>query len=256
MSAPSDHQAFGLGDCGPFDIVGDVHGCFEELRNLLMQLGYEVTGCVDTGFSVVHPTGRRIVFLGDLNDRGPDTVSCLRIAMDLAESGQALWLLGNHEYRLARYLSGKRVKLNHGLKQTVAQLQGVQPGFTDRLLVHLSTLKPSHLLDQGRLAVAHAALPEEVQGLDSKDAWRIAVFGDTTGDLDENGLPEFKDWASDYKGESIVVHGHIPNPEPTICNRVYGIDTGCVFGNSLTALRYPELNLVQVPALRAYDVQM
>ncbi|MFZ0746358.1 MAG: AAA family ATPase, partial [Terracidiphilus sp.] len=73
---------------GPFDIVGDVHGCLDELLELMATLGYEVDR-QEAAFSVVPPDGRKLVFVGDLVDRGPATPDVLRLAMTMVDAGQA-----------------------------------------------------------------------------------------------------------------------------------------------------------------------
>ncbi|MGD0547194.1 MAG: polynucleotide kinase-phosphatase, partial [Terracidiphilus sp.] len=80
----------------------------------------------------------------------------------------------------------------------------------------------------------------------------FALFGETTGETDDYGLPVRYDWASEYRGKAMVVYGHTPVAEPEWLNRTIDIDTGCVYGGKLTALRYPEKELVSVPAIREY----
>ena len=98
---------------GPFDIVGDVHGCFEELVLLLERLGYQLAARVgadgETGYSVTHPEGRKAVFVGDLVDRGPGVTNVLKLVMSMVEDGVALCVAGNHESKLVRKLKGRNV---------------------------------------------------------------------------------------------------------------------------------------------------
>jgi protein phosphatase len=240
---------------GPFDIVGDVHGCFEELRELLAALGYEVSenrGAEGPTFDVRHPNGRRVIFLGDLVDRGPGITSVLRLAMDMVAAGTALCLPGNHEVKLLRQLRGREVKLTHGLAETVAQLAGESTAFRERVAEFIDGLISHYVLDEGRLVVAHAGMKEEMQGRSSAAVRSFAHFGETTGETDEFGLPVRYDWASEYRGQALVVYGHTPVPEAEWLNRTICIDTGCVFGGKLTALRYPERELVAVAAKRIY----
>lgn len=102
-------------DPGPFDIIGDVHGCRSELTELLIRLGYTRS---DAAWS--HPEGRRAVFLGDLVDRGPDSPGVLGLVMDMVASGNALCVQGNHDNKLERKLAGRDVKVNHGMAETLA----------------------------------------------------------------------------------------------------------------------------------------
>lgn len=235
-------------DHGPFDIVGDVHGCIEELRMLLAQLGYEPSG----GDGWRHPAGRRAIFVGDLVDRGPESPAVLRAVMAMVRDGDALCLPGNHDDKLRRWLEGRAVQVRHGLELTVAQLGDLSPEHRRSLHDFLDAL-PSHLrLDDGRLVVAHAGLKAYLQGRESRRVRDFALYGETTGELDELGLPVRLDWAAGYRGSALVVYGHTPVREPRWLNGTVNIDTGCAFGGRLTALRYPEMEFVSVPALRAY----
>ena len=241
---------------GPFDIIGDVHGCFDELLSLLQKLGYEVTCRAGEGqetcFEAYHPQGRKAVFLGDLIDRGPNVTGVLRLVMDMVASRNALCIPGNHDVKLVRRLKGKDVRLTHGLDMTVEQLEQETPQFRQRVLKFLDDLVSHYVLDDGRLVVAHAGLKESMQGRGSGAVREFALYGETTGETDEFGLPIRYNWAAEYNGKAMVVYGHTPVPEADWLNRTINIDTGCVFGGKLTALRYPEKELVSVPALRTY----
>jgi protein phosphatase len=238
-------------DTGPFDIIGDVHGCFDELVALLTQLGYEVSGPPDAP-SARAPLGRKAIFLGDLVDRGPGIVSVLKLVMAMVASGQALCVPGNHEQKLLKKLTGKEVRVTHGLAQTLEQLAPESREFKDELATFIHGLVSHYLLDGGKLVVAHAGLPAKLQGRGSGRVRDFCLFGETTGETDEFGLPVRYNWADDYRGTAMVVYGHTPVPTPEWNNRTICIDTGCVFGGSLTALRYPERELVQVKAKCTY----
>ena len=237
------------GDHGPFDVVGDVHGCFDELVALLTSLGYEIDGA---GNGARHPAGRRAFFVGDLVDRGPATPEVLRLVMGMVEAGDALCVPGNHEAKLLRALRGRNVTTGHGLAETLRQLEKEPPEFTARVASFIDGLVSHLVLDDGRLVVAHAGLRADMQGRASAAVRSFALYGDTTGETDEFGLPVRYPWTEDYRGDAIVVYGHTPVPEATWLNRTICIDTGCVFGGKLTALRYPERELVSVPAARVY----
>jgi diadenosine tetraphosphatase ApaH/serine/threonine PP2A family protein phosphatase len=230
---------------GPFDIIGDVHGCIDELRKLLELLGYEDQG-------LKPPEGRKLVFLGDLVDRGPDSPGVLRVVMNLVQAGCALCVPGNHDNRLLRTLRGRNTQQTHGLAETLEQLHREPPTFITAVEAFLASLPSHYLLDGGRLVVAHAGMPRHLQGRDTPRARDFALYGATTGELDEYGMPIRGNWAADYHGRAVVVYGHTPLAEPIWLNRTINIDTGCVFGGRLTALRYPERELVSVPAHTAY----
>lgn len=243
---------------GPFDIIGDIHGCFDELLELLQKLGYSVESSNNftfgDGFKVSHPENRKVIFLGDLVDRGPNVPSVLRMAMSVTESGNGLCVPGNHDIKLVRKLSGKDVQMRHGLAETVVQLENETPEFREQIKDFLDSLVSHYVFDDGRLVVAHAGMKEEFQGRGSGKVREFALFGETTGETDEFGLPVRFNWAEEYRGKAQVVYGHTPVPDPEWLNRTINIDTGCVFGGRLTALRYPEKEIISVDAHRQYAV--
>jgi len=237
------------GERGPFDLVGDVHGCFDELVELMTALGWRVD--VDA-HTATHPEGRKLVLLGDLVDRGPKTPDVLRLAMRMTSSGDAICVPGNHENKLVRALKGRNVQITHGLGESLEQLKAEPLEFSEQVRDFLDGLVSHFVLDEGRLVVAHAGMREEMQGRASGAVRSFALYGETTGETDEFGLPVRYPWAQDYRGKAIVVYGHTPTPEAEWINNTICIDTGCVFGAKLTALRYPERELVSIPARRTY----
>ena len=240
-------------DPGPFDVIGDVHGCLAELEDLLAALGYALDRD-GTGRPVdaAHPDGRRALFLGDLVDRGPDSPGVLRLVMGMVAAGHALAVPGNHENKLVRALAGNPVTVSHGLGATLEQLAAETPEFRRAVQDFCHGLVSHYVLDGGRLVVAHAGLSERLQGRSSARVRSFALYGDTTGETDEYGLPVRYPWATEYRGAATVLYGHTPVPEPEWVNNTLCLDTGCVFGGRLTALRYPERELVSVPAHRTW----
>ncbi|MFC4615115.1 polynucleotide kinase-phosphatase [Cellulomonas algicola] len=238
---------------GPFDVVGDVHGCRSELEALLVRLGYALVRD-DAGRPVdaVHPEGRRAVFVGDLVDRGPDSPGVLRLVMGMVAAGHALAVPGNHEEKLVRALDGKQVRVAHGLAETLEQLAGESEEFRREVRDWCDGLVAHLVLDGGALVVAHAGLKESFHNRASGRVRSFALYGDTTGETDEYGLPVRLPWADDYRGRATVLYGHTPTAVPTWVNNTMCLDTGCVFGGHLTALRYPEREVVQVPAERTW----
>ncbi|MBT9394634.1 polynucleotide kinase-phosphatase [Hymenobacter sp. NST-14] len=279
-------------ETGPFDIIGDVHGCYQELVLLLAELGYAVEetpvlDARDLGVRltrVASPPGplsgregepddstvagngspslpergpggeaiRKVLFLGDLVDRGPASPQVLRLVMSMVRDGLALCVPGNHDIKLLRYLGGKQVNEKHGFAETVRQLAAESDTFKSQVRQFLDGLVSHYVLDGGKLVVAHAGMRAEMQGRGSGAVRAFALFGETTGEIDEFGLPVRYNWAAEYRGRAMVVYGHTPVPAPEWLNNTIDIDTGCVFGGRLTALRYPERELVSVPAQQVY----
>jgi protein phosphatase len=240
-------------ETGPFDVIGDVHGCRAELEQLLASLGYELSRDGDgRPVGAAHPEGRRAVFLGDLVDRGPDTPGVLRLVMGMVAAGTALAVPGNHEDKLLRALRGRNVKVSHGLAESLSQLAEEPESFRNAVAEFIDGLVSHYVLDGGRLVVAHAGLSERLQGRASGRVRSFCLYGQTTGETDSYGLPVRYPWAEDYRGRAMVLYGHTPVPAPEWVNNTMCLDTGCVFGGALTAIRYPERTVVSVPAARVY----
>jgi protein phosphatase len=236
---------------GPFDIIGDVHGCGDELVELLTKLGYEKTAAG----AYKHPTGRKAVFVGDLVDRGPKIPEVVWLAMTMVKAGDAFCVPGNHDIKFVRAVWGKNVQITHGLEDSLKQFAEADKnwhGFSRIAAEFLNKLVSHFVLDDGNLVVAHAGMKEEMQGRGSGKVRDFALYGETTGETDEYGLPVRYNWAAEYRGKAMVVYGHTPVAGPEWLNRTINIDTGCVYGGKLTALRYPEKELVWVPAHRTY----
>jgi protein phosphatase len=242
-------------DPSRFDIIGDIHGCADEVEALLRMLGYAVQWSERNGErvpAVIPPEGRKVVFVGDLVDRGPRTPDVLRLAMQMVESGSAYAVMGNHDRKLMRWLDGRNVQITHGLQQSVEQFAGESEAFKTQAKTFIDAMRSHYWLDGGKLAVAHAGLKEEMIGRGSGAVREFALFGDTTGEMDEFGLPVRRDWAAEYRGSTSVVYGHVATAEAQWVNNTICIDTGCVYGGKLTALRWPERELVSVPAAKVY----
>ena len=172
--------------------------------------------------------------------------------MGMVAAGHALAVPGNHENKLIRALGGRDVQVSHGLAETLSQLAGEDEAFRQDVAGFCRGLVSHLVLDGGRLVVAHAGLKEAYQGRASARVRSFALYGDTTGETDEFGLPVRYPWASDYRGRAMVLYGHTPAPDPEWVNNTLCLDTGCVFGGRLTALRYPEKELVSVPAQQVW----
>jgi protein phosphatase len=237
---------------GPFDIVGDVHGCCDELEALLGDLGYRVEWGANRRVTVTPPSGRSLVFVGDLVDRGPRIPDVLRIAMAMRNAGTALCVEGNHDNKFGRRLNGANVTAGDGLQMSIDQVEAEGAAFKERVRAFIARL-PSYLwLDEGRLVVAHAGLKEEMIGREDGKVRSFALYGDTTGEMDEDGYPVRRNWAAGYSGEAAIVYGHVAAPEVQWLNNTICLDSGCCYGGRLTALRWPEREIVSVAAARVY----
>ena len=244
------------GEHGPFDIIGDIHGCAGELESLLEKLGYIINSSGDVGlrsYDVSPPEGRRAIFVGDLVDRGPRSPDVLRLVKSMVESDAAFCVIGNHENKLLRKLNGRNVKLTHGLAETMEQFEQQPEGFAEEMREWLNSLISHYVFEDGKLVIAHAGLREDYQNRASGKVRSFAMYGDTTGETDEYGLPVRADWAADYRGRATVVYGHTPTPDAEWINGTICIDTGCVFGGKLTALRWPEKEIIDVPAEQVWS---
>ncbi len=242
----------------PFDLIGDVHGCYDELAALFDALGYEWR---EDGPGFVHPDGRMPVFVGDLADRGPESRRVLDLVERMVTGGTALLVVGNHDNKLMRWLLGRKVQVSHGLGLTIAEIEALpqeeQPAFRARILNLLQNAPGYLILDDGRLVVTHAGIRDEMIGRWNRAIEAFCLYGDVLG-FEEDGMPIRRNWAmqrSDERATSgpYIVYGHDVMEEVFEFRRTINVDTGCVFGGRLSALRYPEMQVVQVPAARAYD---
>ncbi len=232
---------------GPFDIIGDIHGCYDELILLLNKLGYRET---EVGFS--HPEGRKAAFLGDLCDRGPKNAAVLRLVMKMVKTGNAIAVPGNHDAKLLKYLQGKSVTTAHGMDKTISELNACGEEFKAEVAEFIDGLISHYVLDDGKLVISHAGLKQEYIGRTSSRIREFCLYGEITGETDSYGLPVRLDWAADYRGRATIVYGHIADREVKSQNGTFCIDTGCVFGGKLTAYRYPEREFVNVDAKEEY----
>ena len=239
-------------ETGPFDLIGDIHGCHDELIELLERLGCHISQTADGATVVVPKPGRKVIFLGDLVGRGPKIAQVLQVVMDMVEAKTALCVPGNHDVKLLRKLQGKPIVVKHGLGESLLQMEAQTEAFRQRFMAFVDTMVDHYVLDGGKLVVAHAGLKEAMQGRSGVEVREFALFGEKTGEIDAFGFPVRYNWAAEYHGAATVVYGHTPVPEAVWINNTIDIDTGCIFGGKLTALRYPERELVSVPARHTY----
>lgn len=230
------------------DIIGDIHGCYAEFKKLTTKLGYDWNSGVP-----IHPDSRQLAFVGDLTDRGPESLKTAELVWDLVRNRKiAFYVPGNHCNKLYRYLLGNKVQTKHGLETTVTEFlsldQTQRNSFRLKFLSLYENAPLYHVLDQGKIVIAHAGIREDYIGKNNSKVKTFVLYGDITGQNNADGTPVRRDWAKSYQGNAIIVYGHTPVKEPRVLNNTYNIDTGAVFGGKLTALRYPEMELVSVPS--------
>jgi len=244
-----------LDEHGPFDFIGDVHGCYQELIALLDKLGYVASETIINGSMhkrYFHPQKRKLVFLGDMVDRGPASDKVMELILELSNQNMAYAVLGNHDEKFLRYLKGNPVKVNSGLEKTISQFVGKSEEFKNNLIRFLKSLPSHYVFDNGEIVAVHAGIREDMQGKDKREIKDYCVFGEPGEKKKDDGLPVRQDWGRDYEGTAKVVYGHTPVKEPFWVNNSIDIDSGCVFGGKLTALRYPENELLSVNSLDTY----
>ncbi|MCM3663067.1 bis(5'-nucleosyl)-tetraphosphatase PrpE [Mesobacillus subterraneus] len=234
------------------DIIGDIHGCYAEFQQLTIQLGYDWESGIP-----IHPEGRMLAFVGDLTDRGPESLRVAQIVWELVmKSKTGYYVPGNHCNKLYRYLLGNKVQTTHGLETTVAEylsLDTKQKNIFRQSFLELYDSSPLYqVLDHGRLIIAHAGIREDYIGKNNSKVKTFVLYGDITGQSNPDGTPVRRDWAKSYNGKALIVYGHTPVKEPRVVNNTYNIDTGVVFGWRLTALKYPEMELMSVPSTMPY----
>ncbi|MFC2949909.1 bis(5'-nucleosyl)-tetraphosphatase PrpE [Virgibacillus sediminis] len=234
-----------------YDIIGDIHGCYEELVELFEKLDYHMQDSI-----YIHPNGRIPVFIGDITDRGPDSISCIELITTMAAKGKAKYIPGNHCDKLYRFFLGNKIQIKHGLETTVEEYRSLSPSQQEEVkngFMSLYEQAPLYLeLEEVEAVVAHAGIKESLIGRTDKRVKSFVLYGDTTGEFYHDGRPVRRDWAQNYRGERWIVYGHTPVRKPRKVHKTINIDTGCVFGNALTAFRLPEEEIVSVPSRQPF----
>ncbi|REB09562.1 bis(5'-nucleosyl)-tetraphosphatase PrpE [Sporosarcina sp. BI001-red] len=236
-----------------YDIIGDIHGCYDELLDLLTTLGYSLKSGIP-----IHPSGRELAFVGDGMDRGPSSLQVMQLLFAMQDKNTLIYSPGNHCNKLYRYAMGNNVHHTHGLETTIAELDSLstenRAQTLNRYKQFYEALPLYHQLDDGKLIVAHAGLSEQMIGAPiSRDVRTFVLYGDVSGKTLPDGSPERRDWAKSYDGSPWIVYGHTPVFERRFMQHTVNIDTGCVFGGKLTALRWPELETVSVDSQQPFQ---
>ncbi|MFT4412477.1 bis(5'-nucleosyl)-tetraphosphatase PrpE [Fredinandcohnia humi] len=234
------------------DIIGDIHGCFDEFEALTKKLGYTWINGLP-----IHNEKRQLAFVGDLTDRGPHSLKVIDVVYKLViQEKNAHYVPGNHCNKLYRFLVGNKVQVTHGLETTVEEFEALDHINKEKVrnqFINLYEQAPLyHQLDEGNVVIAHAGIRQDYIGRSDKKVKTFVLYGDITGKNNLDGTPERRDWAKKYTGSAWIVYGHTPVKEPRTINNTINIDTGAVFGGKLTALRYPEIETVSVPSSMPY----
>ncbi|WP_211655763.1 polynucleotide kinase-phosphatase [Planococcus alpniumensis] len=241
------------------DIIGDVHGCYDELIELLEKIGYAEN---EEGF-YEHPEGRKFVSIGDVMSRGPASLETMCFFLKHVKSGRALMVDSNHGWKIARWLDGRQVVLSHGDERVEEELsvyeerEGIEKAQKLKLQLKEFLLEaPSHYVFTKNgvrtLVCAHAGIKDSFIGKQSEAISDFCRYGDTGG-FDDNGKPLRKDWTVGHENRLLIVWGHDPKPKTLLINNTINIDQGVVFGGELTAYRYPERTFVSVKAKKDYS---
>ncbi|WP_457638673.1 metallophosphoesterase [Persephonella sp.] len=210
-------------------IIGDVHGCYYEFYSLIEKIfaryGEDTT----------------IISVGDTVDRGDFNLKTIKLCFELKEKRNFYEVQSNHNLKLYRWMKGKNVRISTGMKKTVDEIMALcedeREYLRERYINYYQSL-PLYIIVNDSVVVAHAGIKDEMIGKVDEKVRDFVIFGETTGKYTEDGFPERVDWTKYRKineNSPKIVYGHVVYPEPYINNRCYGIDTGCVLGNKLTA---------------------
>lgn len=210
--------------------IGDIHGCADEFETLLNKL--DLT------------RHDRVVLVGDLINRGPNSARVLQLARDHAHRA----LLGNHELRLLNYRrTGDPTHLKKSDHDTLKQLSSCD-------WAYLASMPLTYAVPEFNTVLVHAGfLPNRPwKGQPARVVTRIQVIGPDGEPQKRSAFPDRPHWSELWAGPPFVVYGHTPRREPARTPWSLGIDTACVTGGTLTACVLPEHTLVQVPARTTY----
>lgn len=240
-----------------YAIIGDIHGCVNELIDLVTKVLLKDLNVGNKEFNPV--TGRRFVFVGDITDRGPQNIAAMIYVKHLCDEFGALIVSGNHDNKFARYLKGNDIRISHGIDKTIDEWKEfkvkhkeVAEEMKEWYMEKILNTTPYLVLDNGRLVVSHAGIKDWMIGKDNKATRSMCLYGDTTGRRDEKGFPILNDWNAEHIGDFLIVHGHNVREKAEVINNVCDVDTGCVFGGKLTALMYPEMEFISEKAHELY----
>ncbi|NPA54603.1 MAG: metallophosphoesterase [Aquificae bacterium] len=232
-----------------FAVIGDVHGCFVEFKALVEKIRKE------------YGKNTLIISVGDTVDRGDYNIKTVEYCFSLKKEGYFIEVQSNHNYKFYRWLKGRNVNVSHGLQKTINEFLSLEEKereiFKEKFIKYYEEC-PLYLIvetPKDDVIVAHAGIKDEMIGKVNKRIKAFVLYGETTGKFTEKGFPERLDWTKDrvVKPDSPkIVYGHVVYDEPYINNKCYGIDTGCVLGNKLTAYLPLEEKFIFEKARKTY----
>lgn len=230
----------------PYVIVGDIHGCFEEFKELIKIV------------NDIYGKDSLIISVGDTIDRGDYNIETLQLCLNLYREGRYYEVKSNHLDKFVRWLKGSNVNISHGMQKTVSQFLALNKKLQEKLkeeVIKFYENLPLYIVINSDVVVAHAGIKDEFIGRVDKQVKSFILYGQTTGRYTEKGFPERVDWTKDRKvnEKSLrIVYGHVVYDEPYINNKCYGIDTGACLGNKLTGYIPVEDRFIFVKSKKAY----
>jgi hypothetical protein len=207
-------------------VVGDIHGCYDELMELLAKVNFG--------------PGDRVVAVGDLITKGPRNREVLELFMSDARFST---VIGNHDLALRRKWNGEKIKLKEAQKATHKELK------PNKLTYAAFLNRVPFTIDLNTHLVVHAGLRPNVE-MYSQTTEDMTLLRTLGKDRESHGGTP---WYDVYEGDKVVLFGHWPAPEPRMGKKAIGLDTGCVYGYNLTAYIIETGEFVSVAAKRAYD---
>ncbi len=212
-----------------YAVIGDVHGCYYELKELITNLQSKY------GKDIL------IISVGDNVDRGDYNLKTLDLCIELFNEGKFIEVQSNHMDKFVRWLKGSNVKISYGMQKTVDEFlnlpKTIQEQYRKKIIEYYSSA-PLYVIVNKETVIAHAGIKDDMIGKTGKKVKSFVLYGQTTGRYTPEGFPERLDWTKERKlkaNSPKIVYGHVVFQKPYINNKCYGIDTGCVFGNKLTA---------------------
>ncbi len=233
----------------PFAVIGDIHGCLLEFKSLVEKVRKE------------YGDDTLIISVGDTVDRGDYNIETVKYCFSLKEKGNFIEVQSNHNLKFYRWLKGKNVKVSYGMQKTVNEYLSLsdkeREEFKEKYINYYESCPLYVIVHTGgeKVVVAHAGIKDEMIGKVNKKIKDFVIYGETTGKFTEKGFPERIDWTGDRvltENSPKIVYGHVVYEEPYINNKCYGIDTGCVLGNKLTAYIPAEEKFIFEKARKKY----